>query len=36
MHGRMPFEVEGTARVLGTRLFTRLKDPDDEAVIGPG
>jgi hypothetical protein len=33
MHGRLPFEVEGTARVLGTRLFTRLRDPDDEAVI---
>lgn len=33
MHGRMPFEVEGTSRVLGTRLFTRLKDPGDEAVI---
>jgi N-acetylated-alpha-linked acidic dipeptidase len=33
MHGRLPFEVEGTSRVLGTRLFTRLKDPDDEAVI---
>jgi N-acetylated-alpha-linked acidic dipeptidase len=33
MHGRLPFEVEGTSRVLGTRLFTRLRDPDDEAVI---
>jgi len=33
MHDRMPFEVEGTARVLGTRLFTRLKDQDEEAVI---
>ena len=33
MHDRMPFEVEGTARVLGTRLFTRLRDQEDEAVI---
>jgi len=33
MHARLPFEVEGTARVLGTKLFTRLRDPDDEAVI---
>ena len=33
MHARMPFEVEGTARVLGTRLFTRLKEPEEVAVI---
>jgi N-acetylated-alpha-linked acidic dipeptidase len=33
MHARLPFEVEGTARVLGTKLFTRLRDPQDEAVI---
>ena len=33
MHDRMPFEVEGTARVLGTRLFTRLKEPEEVAVI---
>jgi hypothetical protein len=33
MHERLPFEAEGTARVLGTRLFTRLRKPEDQAVV---
>jgi N-acetylated-alpha-linked acidic dipeptidase len=33
MHERLPFEVEGTARVLGTKLFTRLRKPEDQVVV---
>ena len=33
MHDRLPFERAGTIRALGTKLFTRIKDPADQALI---
>jgi len=33
MHERLPFEQEGTVRVVGTRLFTRLGRPEDQAPV---
>jgi N-acetylated-alpha-linked acidic dipeptidase len=33
MHERLPFEAEGTSRVLGTKLFTRLRKPEDQVVV---
>jgi hypothetical protein len=33
MHERLPFETEGTSRVLGTKLFTRLRKPEDQVVV---
>ncbi len=33
MHERLPFERAATIRALGTKLFTRIKDPADQALI---
>lgn len=33
MHERLPFERPATIRALGTKLFTRIKDPADQALI---
>lgn len=33
MHDRLPFEQEGTVKVVGTRLFTRLRAPEDQAPV---
>ena len=33
MHDRLPFERAETIRVLGTKLFTRIKDPSEQALI---
>jgi N-acetylated-alpha-linked acidic dipeptidase len=33
MHERLPFETEATSRVLGTKLFTRLRKPEDQVVV---
>jgi hypothetical protein len=33
MHERLPFEKAWTIRSLGTKLFTRLKDPAEQALI---
>ncbi|HEU5182109.1 MAG TPA: hypothetical protein VFW45_15090 [Candidatus Polarisedimenticolia bacterium] len=33
MHERLPFERVATIRALGTKLFTRIKDPAEQALI---
>jgi hypothetical protein len=33
MHARLPFDQADTVRCLGTRLFTRLKAEEDQALI---
>jgi hypothetical protein len=33
MYGRLPFDQEGTIRVLGTQMFSRLRDPLDQELI---
>jgi hypothetical protein len=33
MYERLPFDRPETIHELGTRLFTRLEDPGDQAVI---
>lgn len=33
MHDRLPFDRPETIRTLGTRLFTRIKDADEQALI---
>ena len=33
MHERLPFEKAWTIRTLGTKLFSRLKDPAEQALI---
>jgi hypothetical protein len=33
MHDRLPFDQPETIRLLGTRLFTRIQDEVDQAVI---
>lgn len=33
VHARLPFDRPATVRALGERLFTRLKDPKDQALI---
>ena len=33
MYEKMPFDRPETIRALGTKLFTRLKDPGDQSVI---
>ena len=33
MHERLPFERAGTIRALGTKLFTRIKDPAEQGLI---
>ncbi len=34
MYDRLPFDKEMTIRLLGTRLFTRLREPEDQELIG--
>ncbi|PYT17816.1 MAG: hypothetical protein DMF51_01560 [Acidobacteria bacterium] len=34
MYDRLPFDKEMTIRLLGTRLFTRLRDPEDQEIVG--
>jgi hypothetical protein len=33
MYDRLPFDQEGTIRVLGTQMFSRLRDPLDQELI---
>ena len=33
MYGRLPFDEPATIRVLGTELFTRIKDEGEQATI---
>jgi len=33
MYGRLPFDQEGTIRVLGTQMFSRLRDPLDQELV---
>ena len=33
MYDRLPFDQEGTIRVLGTQMFTRLKDPVEQDLL---
>jgi hypothetical protein len=33
MYGRLPFDRPETIRTLGERLFTRIKDPDEQKII---
>lgn len=33
MYDKLPFDRPGTIRTLGIKLFTRIKDPGDQAVI---
>lgn len=33
MYSRLPFDQEGTIRVLGTQLFSRLREPLDQELI---
>lgn len=33
MYDRLPFDQEGTIRVLGTQMFSRLRDPLDRELI---
>jgi hypothetical protein len=33
MHGKLPFDRPGTIRTLGERLFTRIRDPQEQATI---
>jgi hypothetical protein len=33
MYDKLPFDRPGTIRTLGVKLFTRIKDPGDQAVI---
>ena len=33
MYERLPFDKEGTIRVLGDALFTRLSDPVDQELV---
>ncbi len=34
MYDRLPFDKEMTIRLLGTRLFTRLREPEDQEILG--
>ncbi len=34
MYDRLPFDKEMTIRLLGTRLFTRLREPEDQEIVG--
>jgi len=34
MYERLPFDQETTIRVLGTKLFTRLREPEDQELVG--
>jgi hypothetical protein len=33
MHSKLPFDDPRTIRALGARLFTRIRDPEDQAPI---
>jgi hypothetical protein len=33
MYDRLPFDKEGTILLLGTKLFTRLREPLDQELI---
>jgi hypothetical protein len=33
MYERLPFDREGTVRVLGMAMFTRLRDPVDQDLV---
>ena len=33
MYDRLPFDQEGTIRLLGTQLFSRLRDPLDQEMV---
>jgi hypothetical protein len=33
MYDRLPFDQEGTILLLGTKLFTRLREPLDQELI---
>jgi hypothetical protein len=33
MYERLPFDREGTIRVLGTQIFTRLRDPVEQDLL---
>lgn len=33
MYDRLPFDKETTIRLLGTRLFTRLREPEDQEIV---
>jgi len=34
MYQRLPFDQEMTIRALGTKLFTRIREPEDQETIG--
>jgi len=33
MHAKLPFDDEKTVRKLGEKLFTRIRDDDDRAML---